>query len=129
MKRLILVALAFLIALPVFAQRIGFAAANQPAAASYSPPADMAFNASGGAITIKRLNVGLYTVTFDHLAKGAKARTAQISEWGSGAEQCAIRSVVIPVNTDNLVVSVHCISNTTGANVDARYYVYAVVVP
>ena len=128
MRRIILVIVA-LVTVPLFAaEQMGFAKANQPAAASYSPdPAD-SFNSTGGAITVKRVGVGLYAITFAGLAKNLKRSNAQLSDIGSGSEQCSLRSWGRAVNTDNLVVSIQCISNTTGVNVDAKWSVLAMVI-
>src|SRR5690349_14340312 len=50
--------------------RLGYALADQEtAASSYSPAAATRFNSSGGAITVTRTNVGLYTVTFAGLGR------------------------------------------------------------
>jgi hypothetical protein len=117
-----------LISIPLFAEQTGFAKGDQPAAASYSPNAALSFNSAGGAITIKRLNVGLYTITFAGIAKNMKRSNVQLSDVGSGSEQCSLRSWVRAVGTDDLVVSIQCITNTTGVNVDGRWSVFVKII-
>ncbi len=129
MKKLIWIVIV-LFAIPVFAaEQMGFAAGDQPAAASYSPTPASAFNSMGGAITVKRGAVGIYTVTFAGLVKnGLKKSNAQVSTWGSGAQSCGVRSWLRPVGTDDFQVLLHCVSVTTGADVDARWSVLATII-
>lgn len=117
-----------LMSLPLFAEQTGFAKGDQPAVASYSPAPDLSFNSAGGAITIQRVGAGLYRVTFAGIAKNMKRSNVQISDVGTGSEQCSLRAWVRGANTDNLVISIQCISNTTGANVDGRWSVFAKII-
>lgn len=129
MKKLIWIVIV-LFAVPVFAaEQKGFAAGNQPAAASYSPNPAFAYNSMGGAITVKRLAVGKYTVTFAGLVKnGLKTSNAQVSTWGSGAQSCGVRSWFRPAGTNDFQVNLHCVSVTTGADVDAHWSVLATII-
>ena len=127
MRIVTFVALA-LLSLPLFAEQTGFAKADQPATPNYSPNVALSFNSAGGAIAIKRLNVGLYTITFEKIAANMKRSNVQLSDVGSGSEQCSLRSWVRAAGTTNLVVSVQCISNTTGANVDGRWSVFVKII-
>lgn len=76
---------------------VGFAWANQPAAASYTPPAANRFNSRGGAVSIARASAGAYTVTFANLgnagggnvqatAYGTNNRHCKIGGWSGGAD-------------------------------------------
>jgi hypothetical protein len=129
MKKLILV-LIVLLAVPVFAaEQMGFARGNEPASPSYSPDPAFAYNSMGGAITVKRLAVGKYTVTFDGLVKnGMKKSNVQVSTWGSGHQNCGIRSWIRPQGTDDLQVSLHCVTVNTGADTDTRWSVLATII-
>jgi uncharacterized protein YjdB len=48
----------------VLARRVGYALANNPSAASYTPHSDSSFNSGGGSIAITRLATGSYRVVF-----------------------------------------------------------------
>jgi hypothetical protein len=128
MRIVTFVALA-LLSIPLFAaEQTGFAKADQPAVASYNPNPALSFNSAGGAITIKRLNVGLYTITFAAIAANMKRSNVQLSDVGSGSEQCSLRSWLRATGTNDFVVSVHCITNTTGVNVDGRWSVFVKII-
>ena len=127
MRNVLLIALA-LIAVPLFADQTGFALADKPGLPSYSPTPALSFNSAGGAITIKRLNVGLYNITFEKIAANMKRSNVQLSDVGGGNEQCSIRSWVRAAGTTNLVVGVHCITNTTGVNADGRWSVFVKII-
>ena len=129
MKKIIFIAIVVL-AVPVFgAEQMGFARGNEPAAASYSPDPAFAYNSMGGAITVKRLATGKYTVTFAGLVKnGLRKSNVQASVWGSGAQNCGIRSWLRPQGTDDFQVSLHCVSVTTGADVDTRWSILATII-
>ena len=129
MKKLIVAAIV-LLAVPAFAaQQMGFAAGDQPSTASYSPTPGFAYNSMGGAIVVKRLAMGKYVVTFTGLVKnGLKHSNAQVSTWGSGAQSCGVRSWLRPTGTDDFQVNLHCVSVTTGADVDTRWSVLATII-
>jgi hypothetical protein len=126
--RIVTLVVVLLLSVSLFAEQTGFAKGDQPATASYSPTPALSFNSAGGAINIKRLGVGLYSVTFVGIAKNMKRSNVQLSDVGSGSEQCSLRAWMRGTGTDNLVINIHCISNTTGANVDGRWSVYAKII-
>jgi len=129
MKKLILIAIA-LLAVPVFAaEQMGFARGNEPTEANYSPDPEFAYNSFGGPITVHRVSTGLYRITFTGLVKaGMKHSNVQASVWGSGKENCGARSWMRQAGTSDFVVNVHCVSVTTGANVDARWSILATII-
>lgn len=55
------------------AQRSGYAWADQPMNANYTPNAQFSFNSSGGPININRVGIGAYTVTFAGIGGGGPA--------------------------------------------------------
>jgi len=77
-------------------RRVGFALANLPTTASYTPAAGSAFSSSGGAITATRAATGQYAMTFAGLQKLAghpehvqvtavspSLRTCNVVGWGN----------------------------------------------
>lgn len=124
--RFAIVAALDLIAAPLFAEQTGFAKGDQPAVASYSPNAALSFNSAGGPITIKRLGTGSYSVTFAGIAKNMKRLQRAALGRRQGSEQCSLRTWVR--GTDNVVISIQCISNTTGANMAGQWSVYAKII-
>lgn len=106
-------------------KRLGFAWADQPSAASYSPNAGWARNSTGGAITINRVSAGTYDVTFAGLAKsGNNPENVQVTSYAGGYTYCSI------VNWNNssasdLTIRVVC-SNATGAATDSYYQILVI---
>jgi hypothetical protein len=67
--------------------RLGYALADQETATSpYTPAASTRFNSSGGAITVSRINVGRYSVTFAGLGRPPGGRdNVQVTGVAGGA--------------------------------------------
>jgi probable HAF family extracellular repeat protein len=105
-------------------RRLGFAVANQPAAASYTPAASTAFNSSGDAIIATRSSVGRYAIAFAGLQKLAgHTEHVQVTSIGTTLSTC---NVVNWGNSDNrLRVLVEC-RNGAGQFVDAQYGVLVI---
>jgi probable HAF family extracellular repeat protein len=105
-------------------RRLGFAVANQPAAASYTPAASTAFNSSGDAIIATRSSVGRYAIAFAGLQKPAgHTEHVQVTSIGTTLSTC---NVVNWGNSDNrLRVLVEC-RNGAGQFVDSQYGVLVI---
>ena len=80
-------------------KRVGFAVANLPTTASYTPATNSSFNSSGGAITATRSAVGRYAMNFAGLQKLGSATehvqvaaisnllaTCNVVHWGNSAD-------------------------------------------
>lgn len=92
-------------------QSAGYAWADQPGAASYSPAAYWAQNPGGGGLTIKHLGVGRYKAVFAGLAGGLG--NVQASAYNENND-CNV------IAWSNDTVRVNC-TNASGARVDSRY--------
>jgi probable HAF family extracellular repeat protein len=105
-------------------RRIGYALADQPTSAAYTPSAVSSFNSSGRAITARRSGPGRYTMTFAGLQKLAGhtetvqatsvrtvLRTCNVVSWGNW--RAALR------------VFVEC-RNAAGQLADTRYQVLVI---
>jgi Bacterial Ig-like domain (group 2) len=106
-------------------KRIGFAWADQPAAATYTASLAYQRNSSGSPVTISRVSAGLYDVTFAGLAKVAGGpETVQVTSYAAGYTYC---SVVNWGNssTTNLTVRVAC-SNAAGVAADSYYQIMVI---
>jgi len=105
-------------------RRLGFAVANQPAAASYTPAASTAFNSSGDAIIATRSSVGRYAIAFAGLQKLAgHTEHVQVTSIGTSLSTC---NVVNWGNSANrLRVLVEC-RNGAGQFVDSQYGVLVI---
>jgi hypothetical protein len=73
---------------PLLSSVAGYAWADQPTSASYTPNAAHSYNARGGDIVVNRNAVGRYTMTFADLTAG----NVQVSPFGSSA-RCGVTSV------------------------------------
>jgi probable HAF family extracellular repeat protein len=105
-------------------RRIGFAVANLPTSASYTPSASTAFNSSGGAITATRSGAGRYAMNFGGLKKlPGHTEHVQVTSVGTTLSACNV------VNWSNssagLKVLVEC-RNGAGQFVDSRYNVLVI---
>ena len=99
----------------------GFAWANNPSAASYTPSALYSFNSSGGPITITRSGAGAYAVKFAALGgHGLAGGNVQITAYGTAAEACKVASW--SSGGADFVVNVRCF-NPAAAPADAMYTV------
>jgi hypothetical protein len=76
---------------PISRLQHGFAWADQPTAASYTPSSTYAYNAAGGPITITRSGAGLYAVRFANLGgHGVAGGTVQVTAYGSDSAHCKV---------------------------------------
>ena len=99
--------------------RAGFAWANSPGSASYTPNTSYSYSSSGGLITITRSGVGTYKVNFAGLQKlPGHTENVQISGYGSGFRTCAIGNWLNSAN--GLSVNLSC-RDVKGALVDSFY--------
>ncbi|MFZ5442301.1 MAG: M4 family metallopeptidase [Myxococcota bacterium] len=98
---------------------LGYAWADQPTTASYSPNAGYAHDAAGGAISITRSAVGRYAVRFPGLGGGTIAGgTVQVTPYGPGSERCQV--VSWSTGTADLTANIACFT-AAGVAVDTRY--------
>ena len=105
-------------------RRLGFAWANQPAAASYTPNVNYSFNSSGGAVTATRLGLGQYAVDFAGLQKVAgETENVQVTPWATASTSC---NVVGWGNAGaGIRVNVEC-RQLNGSLTDARFNVVVI---
>ena len=105
-------------------RRAGFAVANLPTTASYTPATNRSFNSSGGAITASRSAVGRYQLNFVGLQKLAgHTEHVQVTSVGATLSTC---NVVSWGNSGNgLRVLVEC-RNGVGQFTDSRYGVLVI---
>ena len=92
-------------------QSAGYAWADQPSSASYSPSAYHAQNPGGGALTIQRLGVGRYKARFTGLAGGLG--NVQATAYGANND-CTVLA------WSNDAARINC-TNSSGALVDSYY--------
>ena len=101
--------------------RFGFALANQPSVASYTPPTADQF-ATGGTITITRQSDGVYDVLFPNMTKlGGQRETVMVSSTSGTNVSCQIGSW--NNGAGGTVARVYCFS-TTGVLVDGQYSIW-----
>lgn len=97
----------------------GYAWADQPLAASYTPMLGYQHNSSGGTNTITRIAIGAYAVRFPGLSGGGTVGgTAHVTAYGAGPESCKMKGWN-SVGGD-IVVDVRCFDGS-GAPVDTQY--------
>src|SRR5215213_594327 len=97
----------------------GYAWADNPASAAYTPSAIYSFNSSGGAIAINRSGVGTYAVKFSGLGGGPSAGgNVQVTAYGGGSETCKV--VSWGSGGPDFVANVRCFTSSGGL-VDTRY--------
>jgi Bacterial Ig-like domain (group 2) len=108
-------------------QRLGYALADQPAAAGpYSPDAAYRFNSSGGEVTVSRTSAGTYAVRFAGLGRQPGERdNVQVTAYGSPAgTHCKL--LTWSADGTDLTVSVHCHApGLEGAPADSRFTILA----
>jgi hypothetical protein len=101
------------------APKLGYVWADDPASASYTPPAEWAFNSSGGAVTIIRDSTGVYTVTFAGLgSNGDPGGNVQVTKYGAAAGVCHVGGW--SSSGADVVVSVYCY-DMSGVAADYEY--------
>jgi hypothetical protein len=72
---------------------LGYAWANSPSSASYTPSTFYSSNSGGGGVQITRRGTGLYTVTFNGLgADLLDGGDVQVTAYGGGNAQCKVES-------------------------------------
>jgi hypothetical protein len=104
--------------------RLGYAWADQPTAADYSPNAAYAHNSGGGDISVTRTGVGAYTVTFAGLGgNGQAGGHVQVTPYGSGSKTAKVVNWM-SVGAD-VTVNVRCYA-ADGSPADAKYSVLVV---
>jgi hypothetical protein len=98
---------------------IYFALANQPTTASYSPDPNYVYN-PGGAVTIRRENVGVYLVSFQGQSLSTQTinGTVQVNAFGSDNVFCFASAV----NATNEPILVSC-ANPAGNPVDSLFVI------
>jgi hypothetical protein len=107
---------------PKHLQRFAYVYADQPTASQYSPDARFAENASGGAITIRRLQVGQYEVTVNDLVGWGfpkPSSVVSVTTHGSAATSCALLSRT--TTNWSITAVVGCANLVTKAPADSRF--------
>jgi hypothetical protein len=105
-------------------RRIGFAVANLPTSASYTPSVSTAFNSSGGAITATRSAAGRYAMSFGGLEKlPGHTEHVQVTSMGTTLSTCNV--VNWTNSSDGLKVLVEC-RDGAGQFVDSPYNVLVI---
>lgn len=99
--------------------RMGFAWANSPNSASYTPSVTYSFNSAGGAILATRVGVGRYSMKFEGLGgNGRPGGNVQITGYGLSRNDCKVQSWS-SAGAD-FTATVLCLA-PSGALVDERY--------
>lgn len=102
----------------------GYAWADNPASAGYTPSASYSFNSTGGAITINRGGVGTYAVKFSGLGGGTSAGgNVQVTAYGGGSETCKVMNW--SSGGPDFTANVRCFTSS-GGPVDTRYSINVV---
>lgn len=105
-------------------QRLGYAWANNPTAATYTPSPIYSYNSSGGPITITRAGVGRYSVKFAGLGgNGVAGGHVQVTAYGPGSETCKVENWAS--GGADFVVNVRCF-RSPGAPLDTRYTILVI---
>lgn len=103
--------------------RFGYASADQPATATYTPDPAYRFNSSGGAVEITRSAVGVYSVRFAGLGRGQSQHdNVQVTGYGGAAASC--KTAGWQSTGGDLVAEVRCFS-AAGQPADNRYTILA----
>lgn len=101
----------------------GYAWADNPTSASYTPSTMYSFNSSGGAVSITRSGVGMYAVRFSGLGGGSAGGNVQVTAYGSNADVCKVASWSF-APTD-FIANVRCF-RSGGGPVDTTYSINVV---
>jgi uncharacterized protein YjdB len=108
------------VAAPPAAPRIAYGVADQPQAATPYAAA-LAFNSSGGAITVMRQAVGAYRVTLAGQATpNGETETLLVTRYGEGSSYCKLAGDWANGFASDLVADVRCYAYT-GASADAAF--------
>lgn len=101
--------------------RVGYAWADQPASASYTPDPDYSFNSAAGAITATRSGAGDYAIVFSGLGGGPnEGGNVQVSAYGSGAGYCRVQGWASIGSS--VTININCF-NSAGVATDMAYTV------
>jgi hypothetical protein len=105
-------------------RRVGFALANLPTTASYTPAAGSSFSSSAGAITATRFSVGRYAMNFAGLQKlPGHTEHVQVAAVGTLLATCNV--VNWGNSSDGLTANIEC-RNGSGQLVDTRHHVLVI---
>src|SRR4029079_2760888 len=103
-----------------FSNRFAYVWENNPTSASYTPNAQYAYNATGGAIVVTRGGTGSYTVKFGNPSWWNVGTLGfAVTPYGSSTNECQMRNYLTSGNT--LVVYVFCFDRVTLASADSRF--------
>lgn len=100
---------------PLLSSVAGYAWADQPTSASYTPDTAHSYNAAGGGITVTRSAVGRYTMNFGDLSTGGA--NVEITPFGANVTCSAITTIAYGNPVD-----IRC-HDSSGAFVDSMYVV------
>ena len=104
-------------------EHVGYAWANDPAAAQYTPSPTYTHNSTGGPVETRRFGPGRYTVRFAGLGgNGTAGGHVQVTTYGAGSETCKV--VSWSSTGPDFTANVQC-HDVAGTPADARYMVYA----
>jgi len=104
--------------------KLAYAWANNPGAASYTPSLPYSYNSAGGPITITRASKGNYMVRFAGLGgNGLVGGDVQVTPYGPGREHCRVFNW--SSGGPDFIVNVKCF-NTIGVPDDVRYTVLVI---
>jgi probable HAF family extracellular repeat protein len=112
---------------PIVLNRVAYAWANQPTAATYTPSAQYAYNGGGGTIRVTRQSTGAYDVTFSSLpgwGNNGLSSAVAVTPYGSSAISCSVASYASSVTT--AVATVACYNVVTRVPADSRFMVLVV---
>lgn len=101
----------------------GYAWADNPSIASYTPNAAYSYNSAGGPVSIVRTGVGIYTVKFSGLGGSGSGGNVQVTAYGSDAATCKVANWGF-APTD-FTVNVRCFQSG-GSPIDTRYTINVV---
>src|SRR5262249_30250040 len=111
---------------PSLLDRIAYAWANQPTAASYTPAPDYAYNATGGTIGIRRQQAGIYEVELGNLPGwGTNLSSAVgVSASGSSTPPCSV--LIYSPSPNRPAVTVGCLNAPPRLPADSAFTVLVV---
>lgn len=100
----------------------GYAWADNPTSASYTPNSLNSFNSSTVPVSITRSGVGTYAVRFPGLGGGSSGGNVQVTAYGSDAATCKVGSWSFTF--PDFIANVRCFKS--GVPVDTRYSINVV---
>jgi choice-of-anchor B domain-containing protein len=106
---------------PAVTASLGYAWADQPAAAIYEPSPTYAFNSAGGPITVNRQGTGRYSVRFAGLGgQGTVGGNVEVTPYGTDLVRCKVDGW--NSGSADFIANVVCF-DPAGTAADARYTV------